>query len=202
MQIKEILSQGLKREFDIKVPASEIEKKLIIRLESLGKKVKMPGFRPGKVPLDLLKKRYKAEVLAEVIEDCIESGIKQIVKEKNIKPSLKPSVNVKSYEEEKDLDLEVKMEILPAIKDINLDNLSFEKYVVDVPSEAISNVIETIAKKNRETRPLQKMRKSKKGDIVIIDFEGFVDDQSIEGGSGKAHPLELGSGSFIPGFED
>ncbi|MBA3814293.1 MAG: trigger factor [Alphaproteobacteria bacterium] len=202
MQIKETLSQGLKREFDIKIPASEVEKKLITRLESIGKKVKIPGFRPGKVPLDLLKKRYKAEVLSEVIEDCVDSGIKQVIKEKDIKPSLKPNVNIKSYEEEKDLDIELKMEVLPVIGDINLDNLSFEKYVVEVPAQAISTVIETIAKRNRETHPIQNPRKTKQGDIVIVDFEGVIDDQPIEGGAGKAHPLELGSGSFIPGFED
>jgi trigger factor len=202
MQIKETLSQGLKREFDIKIPASEVEKKLNTRLETIGKKVKIPGFRPGKVPLDLLKKRFKAEVLAEVLEECVENGIKQAIKEKNIKPSLKPNVDVKSYEEDKDLDFEVKMEILPVIEEINLDNLSFEKYVVTVPPEAISNVIENIAKKNRKTRPIEKLRKTEKGDVVIIDFEGFIEDLPIEGGAGKAHPLELGSGSFIPGFED
>lgn len=202
MQIKETLSQGLKREFDIKIPAGEVEQKLNNRLQSIGKKVKIPGFRPGKVPLDLLKKRYKAEVLAEVLEECVESAIKETVKEKKVKPSLQPNVNVKSYEEDKDLDIEVKMEVLPVIEEINLENLSFEKYVVAVPSASIDNVIENIAKKNRETRPIEKPRKTKKGDVVIIDFEGFVEDAPIEGGAGKAHSLELGSGSFIPGFED
>jgi trigger factor len=202
MQIKETLSQGLKREFNIIISASEIEKKLNTRLESIGKKVKIPGFRPGKVPLDLLKKRYKSEALSEVLEECADTGVKQIIKEKEIKPSLKPHVKIKSYEEDKDLDLEVQLEVLPVIEDINLDNLSFEKYVVDVPESAISNVIETIAKRNRETRPIAENRKTKKGDIVIVDFQGFVDDELIENGSGKAHPLELGSKSFIPGFED
>lgn len=202
MQIKETFSQGLKREFEVKIPASEVEKKLIARLEAIGKKVKMPGFRPGKIPLNLLKQRYKTEALSEVLEECIEVSVKQAIKEKNIKPSLKPTVNVKSYEENKDLEFEIKMEILPTIGEIKLDNLSFEKYVVTVPSESISEVIEGFAKRSRETRPLQTLRKTKKGDIVIIDFEGFIEDSPIEGGAGKAHALELGSGSFIPGFED
>ena len=202
MQIKETLSTGLKREFDVTVPASEVEKKLKTRLENLGKKIKIPGFRPGKVPLDLLKKRYKADVLREVLEDCVESAIKQVIKEKEIRPSLKPSVNLKSYEEDKDLDFEVKMEILPVIDEINLENLSFEKYVVAIPAESISSAIENIAKRSRETKPIEKARKTKKGDIAIIDFEGFIEEAPIQGGAGKAHPLELGSGSFIPGFED
>jgi len=202
MQIKDTLSQGLKREFDIIVPADEVEAKLHIRLEAIGKKVKVPGFRPGKVPLALLKKRYKAEVLSEVIEECVKSAIKQLKAEKNIKPALQPKVNLKSYEEDKDLGFEVSMEILPTIGDINLDNLSFDKYIVTVPSESVASAIENIAKKYRETRSLQNPRKTKKGDIAIIDFEGFVEDLPIKGGSGKGHTLELGSGSFIPGFED
>lgn len=202
MQIKETLSQGLKRGFEIKIPAAEIEKKLVVRLEALGKKVKIPGFRPGKVPLDLLKKRYKAEALAEVLEQCIDQGVKQTLTDNKLKPALQPKVDVKSYEEGQELHFEVALEILPTIEDINLDGLSFEKYVVDIPAKSVSHVLEDVAKRNRETRSIQKDRKTKKGDIVIIDFEGYIDDAAIEGGSGKAHPLELGSESFIPGFED
>lgn len=202
MQITETFSQGLKREFEIRIPSSEVEKKLIARLETIGKKVKIPGFRPGKVPLNLLKQRYKAEALSEVLEECIEHGIKQTAKEKNIKPSLKPKINLKSYEDGKDLNFDVEMEIFPTIGEVNLNGLSFDKYIVTIPPQSISTVIENIAKKTRETRPLQKLRKTKKGDIVIIDFEGFVENLPIEGGSGKAHALELGSGNFIPGFED
>lgn len=202
MQIKETLSQGLKRGFEIKIPAAEIEKKLVVRLKAIGAKVKIPGFRPGKVPLDLLKKRYNAEALAEVLEQCIDQGVKQALTEKKLKPSLQPKVDVKSYEEGQDVNFDVELEILPTIGDINLEGLSFEKYVVDIPAKSISRVLEDVAKRNRETRPIQKDRKTKKGDVVIIDFEGFIDDALIEGGSGKAHPLELGSGSFIPGFED
>lgn len=202
MEIKETLSKGLKREFDIIIPASEVEKTLTTRLESLGQKVKIPGFRPGKVPLSILKQRYQTEVLGEVLEACVDKGIKQIIKEKGLKPSLKPKVTLKSYEEGKNLDIEVKMEILPTIGDINLDNLSFEKYVVTVPAEVIEGTIENIARKNRETHPLQTLRKTKKGDVVIIDFEGFIEASPIEGGAGQDYSLELGAGSFIPGFED
>lgn len=202
MKIEETFSQGLKRGFDVKVPASEIEKSLHNRLETIGKKVKIPGFRPGKVPLALLKQRYKAEALSDVLEECVEKGIKKAIKEGNIKPSLKPQVNIKSYEEEKDLEFEVKMEILPVIGDINLDNFSFEHYVVAVPSELVSSTIEKIAKKTRTTHPIKNLRKTKNKDIVIIDFDGFIEDIPISGGAGKNHSLELGSGSFIPGFEE
>lgn len=202
MKIEETLSQGLKREFAIKIPASEIEKALHKHLGMIGKKVKIPGFRPGKVPLPILKQRYKAEALSEVLEKCVEKGVQQAIKDNNIKPSLKPEVNIKSYEEEKDLEFEVKVEILPVIGDINLENLSFEHYVVDVPADEVSEMLEKIAKRSRTTHPIKDRRKTKKEDIVVIDFDGFIDDVPIVGGSGKDHSLELGSNSFIPGFEE
>jgi len=202
MQIKETLSKGLKHEYEVTIPATEIEKQLNVSLESIGKKAKIPGFRPGKAPLSLLKQRYKTDALSEVLEACVDKGIKQILKDNQLKPALRPHVNLKSFEDGKALTFEVTIETLPTIGDIKLDNLSFEKYVVTVPTKAITGVLENLAKRNRQTHPLQKPRKTQKGDIVIIDFEGFIENQPIEGGSGKEHALELGSGSFIPGFED
>jgi trigger factor len=202
MQITETLSKGLKREFDVTVPATDIEAKLHKRLETIGKKVKIPGFRPGKAPLALLKQRYKNDALSEVLEECVDSGLKKLLKEKELKASLKPKINLQSYEDGKDLIFQVTMEVLPTIDGIDLEHLSFEKLVVTVPEEKITGVLENLAKKNRATRPLETPRKTQKGDIVIIDFEGFVEGEPIEGGSEKDHPLELGSGAFIPGFED
>ena len=202
MQITETLSQGLKREFEVTVPAKEIEVKLNTHLVSIGKKVKVPGFRPGKMPLPLLKQRYKSDALSEVLEELVEKGAQQIIKDNKLKLALKPKVNLKSFEEGKDLVFEVNLEILPTIGTIKLDDFSFEKHIVTVPSKAISGVLENLAKRNRKTRPLQKLRKTQKGDIVIIDFEGFIEKEPIEGGAGKNHALELGSGTFIPGFEE
>ncbi len=202
MHIKETLTQDLKHEFDVTIPASDIERDMVTHLERIGKKVKIPGFRPGKVPLPLLKQRYKAEALKDVIESCADKSIKKIVEDNGFKPSLKPNVTLKEYEEGKDLILSISLEILPTIGDINLEGFSFEKYVVKVPSKRVEEVLEMLAKQNREGRPLQKPRKSKKGDIVIIDFKGFVDGEPIERGEGVDYSLELGSDSFIPGFED
>ncbi len=202
MQITETLSKGLKREFDVKVSATDIEAKLHKRLEAIGKKVKIPGFRPGKAPLSLLKQRYKTDALSEVLEECVDSGLKKLLKEKELKASLKPKINLQSYEDGKDLVFQVAMEILPIIDGIDLNNLSFEKLIVTIPEDKITGVLENLAKKNRTTRPIEALRKTQKGDIVIIDFEGFVEEKPIDGGSEKDHPLELGSGAFIPGFED
>lgn len=202
MQIKETLSKGLKRAYEVTLSSKEIDEKFNTRLEAIGKHAKIPGFRPGKIPLPILKQRYKSEALSEVLEASIEKGIEKVLKDNELKPALKPQVNVKSFEDGKDLVFTIDMEVLPTLKDINLDNLSFEKHVVTVPQENVTRVLENIAKRSRKTKPISKLRKTKKGDIVIIDFIGFVKDKPIDGGSGENHALELGSGEFIPGFED
>src|SRR5258708_29305193 len=115
MKIQETLSQGLKREFDVKIPASEIEKSLHTRLESIGKRVKIPGFRPGKVPLPLLKQRYKGEALSDVLQEFIDKAVKQVIKENELKPALQPKVDVSAYDDGKDLSFKMKMEVLPII---------------------------------------------------------------------------------------
>jgi len=202
MQITKTLSEGLKRGFEVIVPVQEVEKKLKTRLEEIGKKIKVPGFRPGKIPLSLLEQRYKTEALSDVVEKCVEQGVQQAVKDNNIKPAHNPKIELDSFEEGKDLTFKINMEVLPTLGDISLDNLSFERYVVKVPTEAVSHALENLAKRNRGTQPLQKTRKTQKGDIIFINFEGFIDEKPIEGGAGKNYALELGSGSFIPGFED
>ncbi len=202
MQIKETLSKGLKREFEITVPAKIIEEKLLKRLETIGKKVKMPGFRPGKIPLPLLKQRYKSDALSEVLQECVDTAVEKVLKDNKLKPALKPEVNLIKFEDGSNLDFAMKMEILPTVGDIKLDNLSFDKIVVKIPDTQVTEFIEKIAKQNRETKPIKQTRKTQKGDIVIIDFAGFVGKTAIEGGAAKHHALELGSGSFIPGFED
>lgn len=202
MQITETHSKGLKREYDVTIPSADIEKQLTQRLEDIGKRAKISGFRPGKIPLPLLKQRYNGEALSHVLEACIDKGIKQTVKDHDLKLALKPNVNVKSYEENKDFTFHIDVEILPTIGDIKLDGLSFVKHVVKVPSKAVTDVLSNLAKRNNPTIPLKTSRKSKKGDIAIIDFVGFIGNEPIKGGAGQDYPLELGSGSFIPGFED
>lgn len=202
MEIKETLSKGLQREFDVTIPAKDIDGELVKRLEKIGKRAKVPGFRPGKIPLSILKQRYQSEALPEAIEACVNDAVDKLLDDKKLKPAIKPNVELKSYEDGKDLSFFVKFDILPSIESIKLDGLSFEKWVVKVPPKSVDEVIKTIAHRNQKTKPLEKPRKSKKGDVVIIDFVGFVGKDPVEGGSGEDYQLELGSNSFIPGFED
>ncbi len=202
MQVKETLSKGLKRAYEVTISAKEIDDKLNKRLETIGKSAKLPGFRPGKIPLQILKQHYKADALSKVLESAVDESVKKILKENDLQPALKPNVEIKSFEDGKDLVVSIDMEILPQIDKIDLNNLSFEKHVVEVPEKNVARVLETLAKRSRTSRPLEKPRKTKSGDIVIIDFKGFIKGKEIDGGSGENHPLELGAGEFIPGFEN
>lgn len=202
MQIKQTLSEGLKRSFQITFPAKDIESKVNAQLEKIGQKAKIPGFRPGKVPLPILKQRYHNEAISKTLDACVDVAVKQVVKENDLKPALKPKVEIESFDQGKDLVFNISLEILPTIGEVKFKDLAFEKYVVEVPEKTIKQVLDNFANRTRETRPLAKLRKTKKGDVAIIDFEGFIEDEPIEGGKGQDHALELGSGSFIPGFED
>lgn len=202
MQIKQTLSEGLKRSFQVTFPAKDIESKVNAQLEKIGQKAKIPGFRPGKVPLPILKQRYHNDALSKALDACVDVAVKQVLKENDLRPALKPNVELDTFDQGKDLVFSVNLETLPTIGDINFNDLAFEKYVVEVPEKTINQVLENFASRTRETRPLAKLRKTKKGDVAIIDFEGFIENEPIEGGKGQNHALELGSGSFIPGFED
>ncbi|EKE09779.1 MAG: hypothetical protein ACD_16C00110G0014 [uncultured bacterium] len=202
MQIKQTHSKGLKRTFDVIFPAKDIEAKINAQLEKIGAKAKVPGFRPGKIPLVILKQRYQTEALSKVLDQCVDESVVKVIKDNELQPCMKPKVDLKSFNDKEDLVFSINMEVLPTIGDIKFDNLSFEKYSVKVPHKTVQQVLENFALRTRETHPLKKRRKTKMGDIVIIDFEGFIKDEPIEGGQGQNHLLELGSGSFVPGFED
>jgi len=202
MQIKELSSKGLKREYSVTVSAGDLATLLKKRLEEIGKHAKIAGFRPGKVPLTILEQRYKGSALKEVLEDCLTKAPKEIVKQFKINPALRPTVSITSYEDGKDLVAQVDAEILPTIEDIQVEGLSFENYVVDVPEKEVDDALAMLTKPYRKTKSLEKARKLKAGDVAIIDFEGSIDKEPIAGGSGTDYHLEIGSGSFIPGFED
>lgn len=203
MKIKETLNKGLKREYELVIPADFIEKKLNDRLMKLGKKAKVPGFRPGKVPLPMLKQQYGMEVLGEVLEKSVDDSVNEVIEKNKLSPALRPEIEAKEqYEEGKDLQIIVKMEVLPEVDEIKLDGLKFDKLQPKIDTKKVDEAINDLAKRHRDTKPIEKARKTKKGDIAIIDFEGWIGKKAIDGGKGESHPLELGSGEFIPGFED
>lgn len=202
MQVTEIAAEGLRREFKVTVAASEIESRVQSRLARLAKTVRLPGFRPGKAPLPLLKKQYGRSILGEVLEEAVDEGSKKTIGDNQIRPALRPKIEVTSFDEGKDLEFELKVELLPEIPEIDLAGIALSRQVADVPVDRVEQAIESFAKARQKFEPLAEPRPAESGDQVTIDFEGRIDGELFEGGSAKDLPLRLGSSSFIPGFED
>ena len=202
MEIKALSSEGLKRAFKVTVPKSHLDLRLNEKLTKIGQTAKIPGFRPGKAPLPILKQKYGASVQAEILEAAVQDGVDAIVKEHSLKIALRPDVKIESFEEKGDLLLEINFEILPDITPPKLESLSYERLKSDVPADELDKALEGLRGANAITEEIKTKRAAKKGDVVIIDFEGFIDGVAFDGGKAQGARLELGSGTFIPGFEE
>ncbi len=200
MQVAELKSEKLKREYKITIPAKELADKRKAKLQNLAKRVKMDGFRPGKVPLDIVSKQYGDAVAAEVIEEVVKQSSLKAIEEKKIKPALQPKVDVLDYGEDKDLEFKMEVELMPEVPTLKLEDLKLEKFVTDIDDNHMQEGLERLASQAKSYSAVE--RSAKKGDRVIIDFEGFLNGEPFKGGKGEKFPLELGSNSFIPGFEE
>jgi trigger factor len=200
MQVTETSADGLKREFRIVVPAGELEDKVVSRLDELGRTIRLPGFRPGKVPMQILRRRYGPSVLGEVVESTVQGSSEDTIREHNLRPALPPKVDIVSFSEGADLEYKMLVEILPEIPEPNFADLGIERLIVEVPEESVDAAIARIAEQQRKSEPVE--RPAQGGDIIVVDVEGRVDDREIPGASGKDRQIMLGSGSFIPGFEE
>ncbi|MBX7146473.1 MAG: trigger factor [Alphaproteobacteria bacterium] len=202
MQVKETLNEGLKRQFNVTVPASDMTKRADKRLNELAARMKLPGFRPGKIPMDLVKKRYGDSVQAEIIQKAASETAHQLLQERGLKIAIQPKVEILKSGEAKDLEFNVDVELLPDIHITDFKKLSFEKITSDIPEEKIDETLSILADRQRPWVKLEQSRMTQKGDGLIIDFVGKKDGKEFPGGKADNYRLELGSNTFIPGFED
>ena len=202
MNINEIKSDGLKQEFKLTIPYSHYDKKHTEELLKVGTTSKIAGFRPGKAPLQLLKQRFGNRVTSDVLENVIEEGVKHLIQEKNLKPALKPKVSLEHFAEGQDIEIKIDVETLPVIKTVDLKSLSFERMICEFPEHKLSENFDKLRQRSRNPGEI-KDQAAENGDAVIIDFVGHLENGTkIDGGSGEGATLELGSGTFIPGFEE
>ena len=202
MQVTETKSEGLSREFKIALPAAEIEEKISHRLKELAQTANMPGFRPGKVPVSVLRKKYGPSVMGEVLERAVNDSSQQALAEKGLRPAMQPEIEITEFEDGKDLEYTIAVEVLPKIKPIDFSTIKLERLVPNTKKGEIDSVLETLAKTHGESEPIKENRKSKDGDVMVIDFLGRVDGVEFAGGKAENYELTLGSGTFIPGFEE
>ncbi len=202
MAVTQTLSEGLKREFEVIITKKEIEKLVDQKLENIAKEANLPGFRPGKVPVSVVKNRFGKQVLGEVVRESVDTASKDTMEKNKLTPSSQPKIEIVSFEEGKDLKAKLLVEIMPDFEIPDLSLLDITKPVVKVGEKDINKAVEKIANENVGTKEISKDRPAKKGDTLVIDFIGKIDDEPFEGGEAKGHNLKLGSNTFIPGFED
>ena len=202
MQVTETNSEGLKRAFKVQLEAREIDEKLTGRLQELGENVKVPGFRPGKVPIQILKQRFGKSVMGEVLERAVSDSSNQALSERGLRPAMQPKIEITSFDEGKDLEYTIEMEMLPDVQPMDFSQIELERTVIEIAEDAIDETIADLAKAHKKTKPLDAARKSQSGDVLVIDFAGTVDGEAFPGMAGEDHHLELGSSSFIAGFEE
>ncbi|HEY4857624.1 MAG TPA: trigger factor [Xanthobacteraceae bacterium] len=210
MEVKETLSDGLKREFQIQVPAADLEARLSQRLSELKDKVQLRGFRPGKVPVSHLKKVYGKNVMAETIEEVIREANGKIVSERGLKLATEPKVTIANEESEvpkiiggeADLAYTLAVEILPKIELGNFTGIKLERLVAPVTDQEVDEALAKLADQNKPYAAKPEGAKAEQGDRLVIDFTGRVDGQPFEGGTASDVVVHIGSGGFLPGFED
>ncbi|QDY68893.1 trigger factor [Qingshengfaniella alkalisoli] len=204
MQVTETLNEGLKRGYQIKLTAAELEEKVNEKLLEAQPEVQMKGFRKGKVPMALLKKQFGPRVLGEAMQESVDGAMNKHFEESGDRPALQPEVKMtnEDWKEGDDVEVSLEYEALPEIPEVDLKSIKLEKLVAKADDADIDEALNNLAENAQNFEDRRKGSKAKDGDQVVIDFVGKVDGEAFEGGTAEDYPLVLGSGSFIPGFEE
>jgi trigger factor len=210
MQVTQTSADGLRREFRVVVPASDLEARLNDRLVELKDRVRLNGFRPGKVPVAHLKRLYGRSVMAETIEELVRETNSKIVSEHGLKLAMDPQITMPESKEEiegvvagkADLSYTVALEVVPPIELADFKSIELVRPVAEVTKEEVGEAIQRIADQNRPFSPKAEGAKAEQGDRMVVNFTGTIDGAPFEGGTGEDIAVNIGSGSFIPGFED
>lgn len=203
MQINETTNQGLKRAYRLTIPAGEIGAAVDAEIARIAPQVRMPGFRPGKVPANLLRKMHGEQLHAQVMQDAVREAVDTLVKDKALRPAMQPRIALgDDYAQGRDAELTVELEVLPEIETPSTDGIAIERLVVPVTDAEVEEALGRIAGQNKSYKDAAKSKKAAAGDQLIIDFTGRIDGTEFEGGKAAGAALVLGSDTFIPGFEE
>ncbi|MBD9526733.1 trigger factor [Paracoccus sp. PAR01] len=205
MQVKETQNEGLKRGYEFTLPAADLAAQVEAKLKEAQPEVEIKGFRKGKVPMAMLKKQFGQRILGDAMQEAIDAALRGHLETSGDRPALQPKVemvNGETWKEGDDVVVTVSYEALPAIPEADLSGVELERLVVAASDEQVTEALENLAKNAQSFEDRKKGTKAKEGDQLVIDFKGMVDGEAFEGGTAEDYPLVLGSGSFIPGFED
>ena len=202
MNVTETLNEGLKRGYQITVPADELDAKVEAKLKEAQPEIEMKGFRKGKVPMSLLRRQYGARLMGEVMQETVDGAVNSHLEQTGDRPAQQPEMKVanEDWKEGDDIVVDLSYEALPEIPEFDFASLSLERLVVEADDAAVAEALESLAESAQ--RFDAKDGAAEDGDQVVIDFLGKKDGEAFEGGAAEDYPLVLGSGSFIPGFEE
>ncbi|MGX0876071.1 trigger factor [Roseovarius sp. MBR-154] len=204
MQVTETHNEGLKRGYKMILSAQALDDKVNAKLKEAQPDIELKGFRKGKVPLPLLKKQFGQRVLGEAMQESVDDAMKAHFEEKGERPAFEPDVKManQDWKEGDDVEIEMTYEALPEIPEVDLGSLKLERLVAKADDASVDEALNNLAESAQDFKDRKKGSKAKDGDQVVIDFVGKVDGEAFEGGTAEDYPLTLGSGSFIPGFEE
>ncbi|WP_109357063.1 trigger factor [Sphingorhabdus sp. EL138] len=203
MQIVETLNEGLKRAYDIKISAKDIETRVDNEVKKLAPQVNMPGFRKGKVPANLVRKMHNDALMQDALSSTVQESVEKTIADNKLRPAMQPSVTLADgYEAGKDAEVKVELEILPEVPTPSVDGIKLERLQVETDEKTVQESLDKFAESQKQFETAAKSYKAKIGDQCLIDFEGKVDGVPFDGGKGEGMAIELGSGRLIPGFED
>ncbi len=202
MQVTETLTDGLKRNFTVVIPGSDLSEKRDKRLAELSKTMQMPGFRPGKVPLSMVRKRFGEAVAAEVLEASVNDATDKMMAERSLRPAVSPKVEVVNAGTEADLEFKIEMEVLPDVTLPDLKSLTLTRPVAPVTDAEVDEAIAKFADQRATLVPVEDVRPAVTGDVVTVDFLGKLDGTPFDGGAAQDSDVEIGGSGFIPGFAE
>jgi trigger factor len=203
MQIIETLNEGLKRAYTLTVTPKDIDARVDAEVKSIAPQMRMPGFRPGKVPANLVRKMHGESLQREALDKSIRDGVQQIIAENQLRPAMQPSVELaEDFAAGKDVEIKVEMEVLPQIPAPSIEGLTIERLTAEVTDTQVDEAVNRIAEGNPSFADAPEGHKAAEGDQVVMDFTGKVDGVAFDGGTGTDMAVVIGSGNLIPGFED
>ncbi len=202
MQVTETKTEGLLHEFKVVLSATEFDEKMDLRLKKLAGEIRLPGFRPGKAPVKVLKQRYGDAVRGEVLEQAVQDSSSQAMMDRGLRPAMQPKIEIDSFEIGKDIEYSLSVEVLPEIGEVDFGSIELERLVAKVDENEVSETLTKLAEQYGSTQPVEKARPAALNDTAVIDFVGKVGGEEFQGGSATDFHLKLGSAMFIPGFEE
>ena len=203
MQIVETMNEGLKRAYTLTIHAKDIDARVEGEVKKAAPQMKMPGFRPGKVPANLVRKMHGPQLQADALSTSVQEAVQEMITKHSLRPAMQPSVElVEGYAFGEDAQVKIALEVLPDVPEPKIDGLKLERLTVEAGDAAINESLERLAGQNKNFDDAPKSHKAADGDLVVLDFLGKIDGEAFDGGKGDAVSIEIGSGRLIPGFEE